>query len=125
MTSETLLASARDGYLSVGRGVVMTTDDREEDWYATMEDLRVALFAAPELEGPVRDAEEAGAGYDPETEAVVVDSRYEGVSLYLVRARRRRHARERGLRASEVIPYGTGSGAGLKRPCLVAPLPLF
>ena len=35
-------------------------------------------------------------------------------------ARRRRHAREHGLRASEVIPHGTGSG--LKGPCLVAPL---
>jgi hypothetical protein len=83
--ADALSASARDGFRSAGLGVVMTADDRKEVWYATMEDLRVALLAAPELEGPVSGAEEAGAGYDPETEAVVVESRHGAVSVVLVR----------------------------------------
>jgi hypothetical protein len=32
----------------------MTTDNREEAWYATMADLRATLETAPELEGVVR-----------------------------------------------------------------------
>jgi hypothetical protein len=45
-----LESSALDGFRTAGRSVVMAADDREEAWYVTVENLRGALEAAPELE---------------------------------------------------------------------------
>jgi hypothetical protein len=50
-----------------------------------MEDLRGVLGKAPELAGLIEVAREAVGNYDPEREAVVLESRYEAVSVILVR----------------------------------------
>lgn len=75
-----------DGFRFTGRGVVVTFDNGDEVRYSTIENLRGALTDAPELEGLLGVAGNAVASYDPETEAVVIDSRHEGISLYVVRA---------------------------------------
>jgi hypothetical protein len=36
MDTATLRSSARNGFRTAGRGVVMTADDQEEIWYATI-----------------------------------------------------------------------------------------
>jgi hypothetical protein len=63
----------------------VTFDDQEEVRYSTIGDLRVPLTKAPELTGLLRVAAEAVASYDPECEAVVLESRHEAVSVVLIR----------------------------------------
>jgi hypothetical protein len=63
----------------------VTFDDQDEVRYSTIGDLRVPLNKAPELTGLLRVAAEAVASYDPECEAVVLESRHEAVSVYLFR----------------------------------------
>jgi hypothetical protein len=82
---EVIRASAREGFRIAGRGVLVMFDDEDLERYSTVEDLREVLAKAPELEGLVQVAEEAVAAYDPEREAVVLESRYEAVSVILVR----------------------------------------
>jgi hypothetical protein len=57
----------------------VTFDDQGEVRYSTIDDLRVSLAKAPELTGLLRVAAEAVASYDPECEAVVLESRHEAV----------------------------------------------
>jgi hypothetical protein len=59
---------------------------RNEVWYATIENLRGALAEVPELEGLIGIAGAAVASYDPEREAVVLESGYDADSVHLVRA---------------------------------------
>ena len=61
----------------------MTFDDQDEVRYSTIGNLRVPLTKAPELTGLLRVAAEAVASYDPECEAVVLESRHEAVSVVL------------------------------------------
>jgi hypothetical protein len=63
----------------------VTFDDQDEVRYSTIGELRVPLTKAPELTGLLRVAAEAVASYDPECEAVVLESRHEAVSVFLVR----------------------------------------
>ena len=63
----------------------MTFDDQDEVRYTAIGDLRVPLTKAPELTGLLRVAAEAVASYDPECEAVVLESRFEAVNVVLVR----------------------------------------
>ena len=60
-------------------------DDEDLERYSTMEDLRGVLGKAPELAGLIEVAREAVESYDPEREAVVMESRYEAVNVILVR----------------------------------------
>jgi hypothetical protein len=60
-------------------------DDEDLERYSTMEDLREVLGKAPELAGLIQVAADAVEAYDPEREAVVLESRYEAVSVYLAR----------------------------------------
>jgi hypothetical protein len=53
--------------------------------YSTIEDLREVLGKAPELAGLVQVAADAVGTYDPEREAVVLESLFEAVSVILVR----------------------------------------
>jgi hypothetical protein len=85
MISDTLRAHARGGFLAAGRGVVMVSDERADFWYGTMEDLRGTLEAAPELAGLIEVARKAVETYDPDREAVVLESGYDAVSVFLVR----------------------------------------
>jgi hypothetical protein len=85
MSSDYLRASARDSFLSVGRGVVVTFDDQEDVRYSTIEDPRGALAKAPELAGLIEVAGHAVVSYDPERETVVMESGYDAVSVFLVR----------------------------------------
>ena len=84
-STDTLLASARAGFLVAGRGVAVIFDDQEGVRYSTIEDLRGALAKAPELEGLIEVVREAVETYDPEREAVVLESGYDAVSVFLVR----------------------------------------
>jgi hypothetical protein len=85
MVSDDLHDFAREGFLTAGRGVVVTFDDQDEVRYSTIEDLRGALADAPELEGSLGVAGDAVASYDAEREAVILESRYEAASVILVR----------------------------------------
>jgi hypothetical protein len=85
MRSDDLHAFSREGFRSAGRGVVVTFDDRDDMRYSTIEDLRGTLDAAPELAELIQVAADAVETYDPEREAVVLESRYEAVSVILVR----------------------------------------
>jgi hypothetical protein len=76
---------AREGFRSAGRGVVVTFDDQDEVRYPTIEDLRGALADAPELEGLIEVARRAVETYDPDREAVVLESGPDAVSVFLVR----------------------------------------
>jgi hypothetical protein len=85
MASDALCARAREGFRTAGRGVLVTFDDETLERYSTMEDLRGVLGKAPELAGLIQVAPDAVETYDPEREAVVLESRYEAVSVILVR----------------------------------------
>jgi hypothetical protein len=85
MVSDDLHDFAREGFRSAGRGVVVTFDDQEDVRYSTIEELRGALAKAPELAGLFEVAANAVETYDPEREAVVLESRYEAVGVILVR----------------------------------------
>lgn len=63
----------------------MTFYDLEDARYTTIEDLRGALAKAPELAGLIEVAGKAVASYDPEWEAVVLESGPDAVSVFLVR----------------------------------------
>jgi hypothetical protein len=63
----------------------VTFDDQDEVRYSTIGNLRVPLTKAPELAGVIEVAREAVGNYDPECEAVVLESRHEAVSVYLFR----------------------------------------
>ena len=65
--------------------VVMVSDDEGEARYSTIEWFRGALADAPGLAGLIGVAGEAVATYDPEREAIVLDSCQEAVSVFLVR----------------------------------------
>jgi hypothetical protein len=60
-------------------------DDEDLERYSTIKDLREVLGKAPELEGLIRVVGDAVATYDPEAEALVLESRYEAVNVVLVR----------------------------------------
>jgi hypothetical protein len=85
MRGDDLRDFACEGLRSAGRGVVVTFDDQEDVRYSTIEELRGALAKAPELKGLIEVAGQAVASYDPQREAVVLESRFETVSIYLVR----------------------------------------
>ncbi|HEX7550642.1 MAG TPA: hypothetical protein VF579_08720 [Candidatus Methylomirabilis sp.] len=82
---EVIRASAREGFRIAGRGVLVMFDDEDLERYSTIEDLREVLGKAPELAGLVQVAADAVETYDPEREAVVLESRYEAVNVILVR----------------------------------------
>jgi hypothetical protein len=82
---EVIRASAQKGFRIAGRGVLLMFDDEDLERYSTTEDLREVLGKAPELAGLIQVAADAVASYDPEREAVVLESRYEAVSVVLVR----------------------------------------
>lgn len=85
MSSVSLRFSARDTFRSAGRGGVVTFGDEGDVRYTTIKDLRGTLAKAPELAGLIEVADNAVMSYKPEREAVVLESRYEAVSVYLVR----------------------------------------
>jgi hypothetical protein len=85
MSRDAALASAREGFLAAGRGVLVTFDDEAEERFSTIEDLRGALAEAPELPGLIEVARKAVETYDPDREAVVLESGYDAVSVFLVR----------------------------------------
>jgi hypothetical protein len=76
---------AREGFQEMGRGVVMTHYDQDEVWYVTIEDLRRSLIDAPELEGLIECTGELVTDYDPEWEAVLLESGPEAVQVFWVR----------------------------------------
>jgi hypothetical protein len=84
MIGDTLRASAREGFRTAGRGVLVMFDDETLESYSTMEDLQGVLDKAPELAGLIEVAREAVGNYDPEREAVVLESRYDAVNVVLV-----------------------------------------
>jgi hypothetical protein len=63
----------------------VTIDDQDEVRYSTIENLRGALAKAPELAGLIEVACGAVETYDPEREAIVLESCHEAVSVYLFR----------------------------------------
>jgi hypothetical protein len=63
----------------------VTFDDQDDVRYTAIGDLRVPLTKAPELAGLIEIAENAVASYDPEREAVAMESRHEAVNVILVR----------------------------------------
>lgn len=85
MINLSLRDPAREVFLALGRVVVVTFDDQDDVRYSTIEDLRGFLDAAPELAGLIQVAADAVETYDPAREAVVMESRYEAVSVFLVR----------------------------------------
>jgi hypothetical protein len=85
VSSNAIRAHAREGFRSAGRGVVVTFDDQEDVRYSTIEELRGALAKAPELAALFEVAANAVACYDPEREAVVLESGLDAVSVFLVR----------------------------------------
>jgi hypothetical protein len=85
VSRDAIRSSAREGFWTAGRGVLVMFDDETLERYSTIEDLQKVLGKAPELEGLIEVAREAVESYDPEREAVVMESRYKAVNVVLVR----------------------------------------
>lgn len=85
MSRDAILRSAREGFGLAGRGVLLIHDNPDDERYSTIDELRVVLAEAPELAGIIEIACAAVASYDPEQEAVVLESRDDAVSVVLVR----------------------------------------
>jgi hypothetical protein len=79
-----LLRRARDAYRAHGRGFFVAHDGREERHYGLLEELEENLAEESDARGLLVVARKAVEGYDPEREAVLIDSRPEGIYVLIV-----------------------------------------
>ncbi len=79
-----LLRRAREAYREHGRGFVIMHDGREEGYYGLGAELEESLAEECDSRGLLEVARRAIEGYDPEREAVLIDSRPEGIYVLIV-----------------------------------------
>lgn len=79
-----VIGSAREGYAIAGRGFVLSLDEKDEDRYVTLEELRENLAAEPEMLGMLAVAEPTHNTYDPKAEALVLIGRGNAIHVILV-----------------------------------------
>ena len=79
-----LLRRAREAFLEQGRGFVVVVEGRDEPHYGFIDELQKALTDDEDDADFLKAAAEAVAAYDPETEAVVIDERAEGIFIVIV-----------------------------------------
>jgi hypothetical protein len=83
-TRPELLRRARDAYHAHGRGFTIAHEGREEAHYGLPEELDDALAEESDASGLVAVARTAIEEYDPEREAVLIDSRSDGILVTIV-----------------------------------------
>ncbi len=79
-----ILRRAKEAFHEHGRGFVVVLDDREESHYGFLPELKERLGDEPEAEGLISITESVLSLYRPECEAVVIDSRPEGIYVLIV-----------------------------------------
>jgi len=75
---------AKEAFREHGRGFVLMLDDREKPRYGFQPELEKKLGDAPDAKALIESAVLAVESYDPEREAVVIDSRPDGVFAMVI-----------------------------------------
>lgn len=75
---------AKEAFREGGRGFVSMLDDREKPHYGFLPELKEKLGAEPDAKALIESAVIAVESYDPEREAVVIDSRPDGVFAMVI-----------------------------------------
>jgi hypothetical protein len=78
------LRRALEAYRKHGRGFTVAHDGREEAHYGLAEELEENLAEESDARGLLLLARKVLAEYDPEWEAVLIDSRREGIYVLVV-----------------------------------------
>ena len=79
-----ILRRAREAFREHGRGFVVVVEGRGEPHYGFVDELQKALTDDEDDADFLKAAGEAVAAYDPQTEAVVIDERAEGIFIVIV-----------------------------------------
>ncbi len=79
-----ILRRAKEVFCEHGRGFVVVLDDREETHYGFLPELEERLGDDPDARGLLSVTESALGLYRLEAEAVVIDSRREGIYVLIV-----------------------------------------
>ncbi len=79
-----LLRRADEAYRERGRGFLVAHDDRVEPHYGLAEELEENLAEESDSRALLAVAHKAIEEYDPEREAVLIDSRPEGIYVLIV-----------------------------------------
>ena len=84
---------ALDGFRSVGGGIVMSVDDRDEVWYTTIEDLcgawpstthRGTWLTGGGISPPAAGKERSGSSSSPPEETISFELRRHGITVKVV-----------------------------------------
>lgn len=79
-----ILRRGKEAFREHGRGFVVVHDGREERHYGLLEELEENLAEESDARGLLIVARKAVEEYDPEREAVLIDSRPEGIYVLIV-----------------------------------------
>ena len=79
-----IIQRAKDAFREHGRGFVVLLDDREEPHYGFLPEFQELLEAEPDAKDLIDAVRIALETYIPEHEAVVVDSRPEGIDVMVL-----------------------------------------
>ncbi|MGE5346340.1 MAG: hypothetical protein ACM3JH_10320 [Acidithiobacillales bacterium] len=79
-----LLRRARDACRAHGRGFIVAHEGREERHCGLLEELEENLAEESDARGLLIVARKAVEEYDPEREAVLIDSRPDGICVLIV-----------------------------------------
>ncbi len=79
-----IMRRAKDAFREHGRGFVVVMEDREEPHYGFLPELEELLEGEPEAKTLLDAAFVALELYQPDREAVVIDSRPEGIYVMVV-----------------------------------------
>lgn len=79
-----ILRRAKEAFREHGRGFVVVVEDREEPHYGLLDELRENPAEEPEADTLIEATEFALRAYVPEAEAVVIDSRPEGIFVVII-----------------------------------------
>jgi sugar/nucleoside kinase (ribokinase family) len=78
-----ILRRAKEAFREHGRGFVVVLDERREPHYGFLDEPRSLLADEPDAEGHLSVTDSALSLYRPEEEAVVIDSRAEGIYVLI------------------------------------------
>jgi hypothetical protein len=79
-----ILRRAKDAFREHGPGFVVVVEDREEPHYGFLDELQKLLGDEPETRELISATESALMLYRPDEEAVVINSRGEGIYVLIV-----------------------------------------
>jgi hypothetical protein len=79
-----IVIRAKEAFQKYGRGFLLMLDDHENPRYGSLPELEKRLGDDPDAKALIQSAVTALESYDPEREAVVIDSRPDGIFAMVV-----------------------------------------